>query len=116
MIEKDMREVVRRLHAENSEALLELLEFDQVLGEFLGSLERLATATQELELAARQIGASEADASFKRVAGAQECAGRVNAGMTQFLGAFRELHKAVQAWRIADVHRSSSMPSSPEHA
>ena len=116
MSDKDMREVVRRLHAENSAALLELLEFDYALDEFLRILEAHRTAAHELHLATRHIVASEGEDNFARDTGVQERAGRLNASAGQILAAFRGLHNAVRDWNIADARRPASKPSGPNGA
>jgi hypothetical protein len=46
--ETNMREVVERLRLEGSEAILELVEFDQALEAFLQNLRSIALAFQEL--------------------------------------------------------------------
>lgn len=109
MAEVDMRAVVRRLHSENSEAVLELLEFDYSLDEFLRTLESLTVASQELHSALRDVASD--DESFARVSAVQERAGRLNATATQMLGAFRMLRGAVKTWNIAEARRPSSKPS-----
>jgi len=111
MAEADMREVVRRLHSEDSEAVLELLEFDYALDEFLRILEIFTVASQELHSAVRNVATD--DQMFARVSAVQDRAGRMNATATQILGAFRMLRDAVKTWNIAEARRPSSMPSGP---
>jgi hypothetical protein len=111
MAEVTMRDVVRRLHGENSEAVLELLEFDYSLDEFLRILENLTVASQELHAAVREVATD--DENFARVDTAVERAGRLNATATQILGAFRMLRDAVKSWNIAEARRPSSNPSGP---
>lgn len=93
MAEMDMREVVQRLRAENSEALLELLEFDSALDEFILFLERLAAAAQEPRDAARGVGA------------VQERFETLAEGTAQALNAFRVLRQATKAWEIVAVDK-----------
>ena len=109
MTEADMRAVVRRLHTENSEAVLELLEFDYALDEFLRILETFTVASQELHSALRNVATD--DLSFARVSAVQDRAGRLNATATQILGAFRMLRDAVKTWNIAEARRPSTKPS-----
>lgn len=109
MAEADMREVVRRLHAENSEAALELLEFDYALEEILRVLESLAIASQELHSAVRDVATD--DESFARTSAAQERAGRLHATVSQLLAAFRQFRDGVKGWDIAVARRRSSVPS-----
>ena len=110
MPEENMREVVRRLRSENSEAVLELLEFDYALDEFLRNFELLAVASQEVDAAVRNL-ATARDQGPERVSAAQDHAGRLNAMATQILGAFREMRGAVSDWNIAEARLPSSQPA-----
>jgi hypothetical protein len=109
MAEADMREVVRRLHSEDSEAVLELLEFDYALEEFLRYFEAHAAASQELHAAVRNLAATD-DESVERLSAVQDRAGRVNASAAQILAAFRAMRSAVTGWNIAATRRPSSQP------
>jgi hypothetical protein len=53
--ETNMREVVDRLRAEGSEALLELLEFDSAIEAFLQELQRIAPTFRDLHLVASKV-------------------------------------------------------------
>jgi len=110
MAERDMREVVKRLHSENSEAVLELLEFDYTLSELLRNLEMLATVAQEVHSAVRHLDVSE-QGGLERLSAAQDRACSMSASTTQLLGAFREMRHAVAGWNIADARRPSNKPS-----
>ena len=110
MSESDMREVVRRLHSEESEAVLELLEFDYVLDQFLSYFEAHAAASQELYVAVRNLTGTD-DESVERLNAVQDRAGRLNAGAAQMLAAFRGMRSAVGEWNIAATRRPSSQPS-----
>ena len=109
MPEENMREVVRRLRSENSEAVLELLEFDYALDEFLRHFEVLAVASQEVHAAVRNLATRDQDP--ERFSAAHDHAGRLNTIATQILGAFREVRKAVSDWNIADARLPSSQPA-----
>ena len=118
MAEADMRAVVRRLHTENSEAVLELLEFDYALEEFLRCFETHAAASQELYAGVRNLSATDDD-SIERLSAVQDRAGRLNASAAQILAAFRAMRSAVKSWNIAATRRPSNQPqgrgnSSPE--
>lgn len=110
MPEITMRELVERLRADNSEALIELLEFDYALEEFLRGLSLLAVASRGLHSAAQTLAPADDQEASERVAAVQEQAGRLSARMTQALGAFREVYAGVLGWQIADPRRRSSRP------
>ena len=109
--ETNMREVVERLRAEGSEAVLELVEFDQALGALLENLERIAIGTQDLHVATTNITGSGAEDALTWSA-VQDQASRLSAWVSQFLVAFQQLQGAVQVWNIADARSLSSLPSS----
>jgi len=110
MPEITMREIVDRLRAEKSEALLDLLEFDYALDEFLRNLSLLAAASRGLHSATQTLLPSDDKEALDRVSVVQEQAGRLSARMTQMLGAFREVCAGVTGWHIADARRHSSRP------
>ena len=104
--EANMRDVVQRLRAENSQALLELLEFGHVLDAFLQDLEHLATALQEIHTKTCNLfGSSDQENSAGFTL--QEQVSRLNAWVSQFLAAFQQMHGAVHAWNIADARGHS---------
>jgi hypothetical protein len=109
--EKNMREVVERLRAEGSEAMLELLEFHHVLEVFQQNLESIAPTVQELDLAASQIvdSGNEEVSEWNAV---KDRTGRLSTWTNQFLVAFKELLNAVQVWNITDSPSGSILPTS----
>jgi hypothetical protein len=110
MVEEDMCAVVRRLHAEDSEAVLELLEFDYALEEISRTLERLTGSSYELHAAVREIvGTSEE--SLRQIDLAQDHAARLHACTSQLFAAFRMVRDAVKSWNIAEARRPSNKPS-----
>ena len=109
MAEADMREVVQRLHSENSQAVLELLEFDYALEAFLRCFETHAVASQELYVAVRSLGARD-DESAARLSLVQDQTGRLNANAGQILAAFRAMCSGVASWNIAATRRPSTQP------
>jgi len=107
---ESVREVVQRLRLENSEALLELLEFDGAFEEFLQNLEKLVVVAQALEAAACAVHGGEDEQEQCRAM--RELASRLNAGISDFAGAFQQIHRGVKEWNIADARRDSAQPSS----
>ena len=112
MAEADVREVVQRLHSEDSQAVLELLEFDYALDAFLGCFEAHASALQELYVSVRNL-ATTSDENVERVDAVQDQAGRLSANAAQILAAFRAMRSAVATWGIAAARRPSSQPQGP---
>lgn len=107
MAEMTMRELVERLAPDNSEALLELLEFDYALEALLRDLALLAVASRGLHSATQNL----VPTGDEQVHAVQEQAGRLSARTTYLLGAFRELRAGVLNWHIVDARRHSSRPS-----
>ena len=110
MADENMRAVVRRLHADDSETVLELLEFDYALSELSRALEDLTGSTQELHALVRGLAGS-SEETLRQVDVAQDHAGRLHARATQLLAAFRQLNEAVKSWNIAEARRQSTKPS-----
>ena len=111
--EANMHEVVQRLRSENSEALMELFEFWRALEEFLKTLNHLAAASSELHAATYDIADSRDDQGPTKEK-TRELASRLSALVAQFLGAFQQMHGAVQGWDISDTRNRSDPPSSNE--
>jgi hypothetical protein len=109
MAEADMREVVHRLHSEDSQAVLELLEFDYALESFLYCLETHTAASQELYISLRNLAANDGE-SADRISAVQDQAGRLKANAAQILAAFRAMRDGVAGWNIAATRRPSSQP------
>ena len=110
MVEENMRAVVRRLHAEDSEAVLELLEFDYALEEISRTLDGLTASSHELHAAVREIVGS-SEGSLQQIDVAQDRAARLHAHLTQLFAAFRMMREAVKSWAIAEARRPSTKPS-----
>ena len=110
MVDENMRAVVRRLHSVNSEAVIELLEFDYALDELLRILEELTGSAQELHALVRGV-AGFGEESVQQLDVAQDHSGRLHARTTQILAAFRMLRAAVKSWDIAEARRPSTNPS-----
>ena len=109
MAEKDMCAVVRRLHAEDSEAVLELLEFDCALEEISRTFEGLIGSSHELHGAVREIVGS-SEESLRQIDIAQDRAARLHAHVSQLFAAFRMMRDAVKSWNIAEARRPSTKP------
>ncbi|MEO7038043.1 MAG: hypothetical protein ABI548_29010 [Polyangiaceae bacterium] len=109
--ETNMREVVERLRLEGSEAILELVEFDQALEAFLQNLRSIALAFQELHATAGNIVGSGDDGALT-LNTVQDRTSRLDQLIGQFLIAFEQLYGAVQSWNIADARSGSSLPRS----
>lgn len=107
---EDMCAVVRRLHAEDSEAVLELLEFDYALEEISGTLEGLTGSSHELHAAVREIVGS-SEESLRQIDVAQDRAARLHAHLSQVFAAFRMMRDAVKSWAIPEARRPSTKPS-----
>jgi len=110
--EASMREVVARLRAEGSAAMLELLEFDSALEAFLETVEHVAPTIEELDRTTRDV-VRLAGEDAPQWSGLSEQTGRLSTWAGQFLAAFRELRRSVRAWNITDP-RSSNTPNSGE--
>lgn len=115
MAEVDMRDVVRRLHSEDSPAVLELLEFDCAMDAFLRSFERHVAAAQELYVRMRCLGAS-GDEAVEYFSAVQDRAGRLSANASQILAAFQSMRNAVATWNIPAARRPSSQPHGPANS
>ena len=109
--EKSMREVVERLRAEGSEAVLELQEFDHALEALLQNIEGVVPNFGALKLAASQISDSSSEDNRTRST-IKEQADRLSTWINQFVAGFRESQRAVQAWNISDPRSRSSVPTS----
>jgi len=107
-----MREVVRRLHIEDSPAVLELLEFDYAMEAFLRSFETHAAAAQELYVGVRALGANDDDGA-QDLSAVQDRAGRLSANASQILAAFQSIRSAIATWNIPAARRPSSQPHGP---
>jgi hypothetical protein len=108
-----MREVVERLRVQNSDALLELAEFDQALDEFLKNLELIAPTVQDLHQVSTtvvQLGKAEALAWIA----VRDQVAQLNTWVGQFLGAFRQMRSAVQGWNITGGPDESALPTDTE--
>jgi len=109
--ETTMREVVERLRAQNSDAFLELAEFDHALDEFLKNLELIAPTFQDLHQVTTklvELGKAQALAWIT----VRDQTAHLNTWIGQFLGAFRQLRGAVQGWNIAGAPNESILPTS----
>ena len=111
--ETTVREVVARLRAQNSDAVLELAEFDHALDEFLKNLELIAPTVRDLQqVTAKVVELSNAPA-LAWIAVRDQTA-HLNTWIAQFLSAFRQLRGAVQGWNIAGGPNESTLPTSGE--
>ena len=109
--EANMREVVERLRAEGSEALLELLEFDSAIETFLQELQRIAPTFRDLHLVASKVVDLRNGEPLAWIA-VREQTKHLSTWVDQFLVAFRELRGAVHGWNIAGAVAGSVLPSS----
>lgn len=107
MAEATMREVVGRLRAENSAAMLELREFKYALDDVAKNVEQLAVASEEIHLSLTGVGAP-----------LKGHTGRLSAHATQVVLAFRAARVAVLSWNIAGggrpPHHRSAMRGAVE--
>jgi hypothetical protein len=109
--ETNMREVVERLRADGSEAVLELREFDNALDALLQELERTAPTFQDLHVVTSEIVALRKDEVPAWIA-ARDQTSRLNTWVNQFLAAFREFRGAVQGWNVPGTGSGSLLPTS----
>ena len=109
--ETNMKEVVERLRAEGSDAILELVDFDRALREFVRTLERMAICSHDLQVAATNIVDSESQDAVE-LSTVRDGTSRISNWIREFLLAFQDVQSAVQAWSIADPRRFSTLPSS----
>ncbi|HWZ91464.1 MAG TPA: hypothetical protein VNW92_21530 [Polyangiaceae bacterium] len=114
MADATMSEVVRRLRAEHSGALLELAEFDHALEDILREIKLLAVVSSELLQASKNFGALKIAEGRERLGALQDDAGRASKLGAQLVVAFSAVRMEVLRWNIspASSNRSGSNGSS----
>lgn len=107
-VETNMREVVDRLRTEGSQALPELVEFNNALEAFVKNLKDIVVDFHDVHMALNVVG-SGGDGNLNAI---QDRTGRLDALMGQSLVAIEQLHIGVQSWDIAGSRKDSSVPRS----
>ena len=102
-----MRQVVRRLRTEKSQAWLELSELDDLIDRLLQHLGGLTEATLELYLASQSLMPASSD-SLGYLGTVHEQAGRLVNITAHLLTSFLELERRVESWGIGAVHGAKS--------
>lgn len=111
--ERTMREVVARLRAQNSDAVLELAELDNALEEFLKNLEVVATTVRDLHQVTTKV-VEHGKAQALAWVTVRDHTAQLSTWVGQLQSAFRETRAAVQGWNIAGEPSESILPTSEQ--
>src|SRR4051812_4834622 len=106
MAKTTMRDVVRRLCAEGSEVMRELVEFELSLADIQQSLSMLEAASRALNIATRHFMSDDDDG----VRALREYTGRLHLQASQLRSAFDVVCDAVGDWSIAEASVRSKPP------
>jgi len=91
--------------------MLELLEFEHALDEFLKSLELIAPTLRDLHQVTTKVVELGKGQALARTA-VRDQATHIDIWICQFLGAFRQVRGAVGDWNITPARGESILPTS----
>lgn len=98
-----MKEVLQRLRRENSKAVEEAVELTVAVGEILRAEERLDTGLRELAAESFAIVALADESVAARLENLAAYAERLSEALGIHVSAFRELKKALDAWKVQEA-------------